>query len=243
MSTSSKYPYKTITLQNPQNNSSFLLEMVKVEGGKAKIGEGEGKHWINIPTFYIGKYPVTQALYEFVLGKAANLSRFKSQDRPVENVSWNDSKAFLKKLNSEFVNGKGFRLPSESEWEYAGRGGKHWRNNFEFSGSKDLKEVGWYRENSHGETFPVGWKKPNQLGIYDMSGNVWEWCEDDWHDNYKNAPDDGSAWVDERRVDNRLLRGGGWDYDDGGCRVSYRSFIKPTYRSINFGFRLVLPQY
>ncbi|MEZ4883196.1 MAG: formylglycine-generating enzyme family protein [Chitinophagales bacterium] len=235
-------PTKTVTLQHPTTGETFDIELIEVEGGKAEMGEGKGKHPINIPTFYIGKYPVTQALYVFVMGKAENRSRFKGKDRPVEMVSWEDAKRFLQKLNSEFGNFD-FRLPSESEWEYAARGGKHWRDKFEYAGSKNIEEVAWCDKNSHRETNPVGWKKANQLGIHDMSGNVWEWCEDDYHSDYENAPKDGSAWIDEPRASSCVVRGGGWNRYVIGCRVAIRNYLIPSSRYYYYGFRLVLPQF
>ncbi|MFK7908068.1 MAG: formylglycine-generating enzyme family protein, partial [Chitinophagales bacterium] len=228
---------KTITLQHPKNATTFDIELIEVAGGKAEIGEREDKHEIDIPTFYIGKYPVTQALYEFVMGE--NPSRFQGKNRPVERVSWHDAKAFIQKLNSDF-GGFHFRLPSESEWEYAARGGKHWEDGFEYAGSNKIEEVAWYDKNSHHETNPVGWRKPNQLGIHDMSGNVWEWCEDDYHSDYQNAPKDGSAWIDEPRSDNnfRVLRGGSWISYSDSCRVARRYSSLPSFRNFYFGLRL-----
>ncbi|MEZ4883198.1 MAG: formylglycine-generating enzyme family protein [Chitinophagales bacterium] len=240
-------PTKIVTLQHPTTGETFNIKLIEVEGGTFEMGsekDGDEKpiHEVSVPTFNIGKYPVTQALYVFVMGKAENRSRFKGKDRPVETVSWEDAKRFLQKLNNDFGNFE-FRLPSESEWEYAARGGKDWGDKFDYAGSKNIEEVAWYDENSHWETNPVGWKKANQLGIYDMSGNVWEWCEDDYHSDYENAPKDGSAWIDEPRASSCVVRGGGWDYFDSSCRVAYRSYDLPSYRDNYVGFRLVLPQF
>ncbi len=236
---------KTIRLQHPKNKSTFELEMIQVEGGTFQMGgtkwdREQPIHPVTIPTFHIGKYPVTQALYVFVMGE--NPSYFEGAERPVERVSWHDAKRFVAKLNQDYGN-LGFRLLSEAEWEYAARGGKEGQeNNFEFAGSKDIEEVAWYGKNSHGETKPVGWKEPNQLGIYDMSGNVEEWCEDDWHSNYEDAPKDGSAWVDEPRASTRVRRGGSWlNGSTGDCRVAYRDYDSPAYGYIVLGFRLGLP--
>lgn len=134
----------------------------------------------------------------------------------------------------------GYRLPSEAEWEYAARGGPRGSKAL-YTGSDVLDEVGWYEENSHGETKPVGLKLPNKLGIFDMSGNVWEWCEDHWHSKYDDAPDDGSAWVDvEKQGDDRVLRGGCWVNDASYFRSSHRELFMPNNRLRGFGFRLVL---
>ncbi|MCB9298207.1 MAG: formylglycine-generating enzyme family protein [Lewinellaceae bacterium] len=135
----------------------------------------------------------------------------------------------------------GYRLPTEAEWEYAARGNlvpKAPPLRLRLSGDK-LDEVGWYDDNSHRETKPVGLKLPNELGLCDMSGNVWEWCEDQWHDNYKGAPGDGSAWVDKEQGAYRVSRGGGWNFSAGGCRCAYRSSWLPRSRSYDLGFRLV----
>lgn len=132
-----------------------------------------------------------------------------------------------------------FRLPSEAEWEYAARGGQS-SGHFAYSGGDKLDEVGWYRENSHEETKEVGLKLANELGLYDMSGNVWEWCEDQYHETYRSAPKDGSAWLGLKTDAGRVLRGGSWDYDPEDCRPSYRLSVRPADRNYSVGFRVVL---
>ncbi len=238
-------PTKTIRLQHPKNKSTFELEMIQVEGGTFQMGgekydDEKPIHGVTVPTFHIGKYPVTQALYEFVMGE--NPSHFEGAERPVERVSWHDAKKFIERLNQDYGN-LGFRLLSEAEWEYAARGGKEGQEDkFEYAGSDNIEEVAWWDENSHEETKPVGWKEPNQLGIYDMSGNVWEWCEDDWHSNYEDAPKDGSAWIDEPRASRRVRRGGSWyNYFTDFCRVANRDVNDPDYEYFILGFRLGLP--
>lgn len=134
---------------------------------------------------------------------------------------------------------KGFRLPTEAEWEYAARGGNQ-SEGFRYAGGDKLDEVGWYDDNSHGETKAVGLKLANKLGLYDMSGNVFEWCEDQNHENYQGAPKDGSAWVNREDGAFRVLRGGGWGYDPRFCRSSRRDGSHPAPRSFNVGFRVVL---
>ncbi|MEL6191505.1 MAG: SUMF1/EgtB/PvdO family nonheme iron enzyme [Bacteroidota bacterium] len=218
---------------------SIGQEMVKLEGGSFMMGGemyGTEKpiHKVTLKDFYIGKYPVTQAQWEKVMGE--NPSRFKGDlQRPVERVSWEDCQQFIKKLNQQ--TGMKFRLPSEAEWEYAAKGGKLSKG-FTYAGSNRLDEVGWYNENSKNITHPTGQKKPNELGIYDMSGNVLEWCEDDWHDDYKKAPDNGSAWIDQPRGKYRVVRGSSWHHSDFRCRVAIRSDALPSYRSLIIGFRL-----
>jgi formylglycine-generating enzyme required for sulfatase activity len=164
---------------------------------------------------------------------------------PVERVSWNDIQDFLKKLNG--LTGKRYRLPTEAEWEYAARGGNQSRD-FLYSGSNNIDEAAWYDSNAksgntYGEqktTRPVGGKKANELGLYDMSGNVWEWCEDDWHGNYQGAPTDGRAWVDSPRGSYRVGRGGSGTDRAGYCRAANRTYNAPAGRGTFVGFRLAL---
>jgi sulfatase modifying factor 1 len=218
-------------------------EMILVEGGEFEMGESEPDaedwekpvHVVNIPSFFIGKYPVTQKLWQFVMGD--NPSDFKGEDRPVENVSWDDTQIFLEKLNA--LTGKVYRLPTEAEWEFAARGGNK-SEGYLYSGSDRITEVGWYRENSENKTHPVGQKPANELGIYDMSGNVWEWVEDQWHLNYRDAPTDGSAWVDREEEAHRVRRGGSWMHRTRICRISIRYNNSPGSRSSYIGLRLVL---
>ncbi|MCC5944279.1 MAG: SUMF1/EgtB/PvdO family nonheme iron enzyme [Bernardetiaceae bacterium] len=173
--------------------------------------------------------------------------------KPVVHISWHDAKEYADWLKRK--TGVDFQLPSEAAWEYAARGGVYWKDGYEYAGGDDLDKVGWYSGNltvealqsdSEQEEFEikelntkvVGLKKPNQLGIYDMSGNVFEWCEDDWHSNYEGAPSDGSAWVDNPRAEFRLLRGGSWRYNPGHCRVANRDYNLPDDRSNGGGCRL-----
>ena len=216
------------------------FNMILVEGGPSLLGEGSNAHPVTMPPFYIGEFPVTQELWKAVMKGEEHPSRFQGPQRPKTDVSWLDiTQYFLPAL--EAITGKRFRLPSESEWEYAARGGNK-SEGFEYAGSNHLDEVGWYNENSYGETKAVGLKLPNELGLYDMSGNVWEWCEDDWHDDYNNAPDDCSAWVDapERGTD-RVQRGGSYFNNAENCRSANRNNNSPENRNNNIGFRLVVP--
>ena len=210
--------------------------MVYVAGGTFQMGsnsESDEKpvHTVTISGFFMDKTEVTQAEYRKVMGK--NPSKFSGcDDCPVENVSWNDANAYAQKV--------GKRLPTEAEWEYAARGGNKSKG-YNYSGSNDIDAVGWYGRNSNSKTHPVTQKQPNELGLYDMSGNVWEWCSDWYSDSYyrsspKNdpqGPNSGSR---------RVRRGGSWYYLDVSCRVAPRSRNLPGDRSIVFGFRLVLSQ-
>jgi formylglycine-generating enzyme required for sulfatase activity len=192
-------------------------------------------HSVTLSNFSIGKYEVTQAQWVSVMG--SNPSNFNTcSDCPVEQVSWNDIQTFLTKLNTK--TGKSFRLPTEAEWEYAARGGKK-SNGYKYSGSNDIDSVAWYNGNSGRKTHVIGTtKKSNELGIYDMTGNVLEWVSD-WYDSYTSSiqtnpigPNTGSF---------RVLRGGSWSNFAVHTRVSIRITSSPSSRYSTYGFRLVLP--
>ena len=160
----------------------------------------------------------------------------KSCNLPVEQVSWDDCQQFIKKLNA--LTGKNFRLPTEAEWEFAARGGNQSRH-FQYSGSNNLDDVAWYYDNSNSKTHPVGTKQPNELGLYDMSGNVWEWCND-WCGDYSSY-----AQTDPKGPSNgsyRVCRGGGWGSNAGDCRSSGRNGSAPDGGSIYLGLRLALSE-
>ncbi len=219
----------------------FGIILVKVAGGAFKMGSNEYEseqpiHDVTVRDIYIGKYPITQKQWQAVMGN--NPSKFKGENLPVEYVSWDDAQSFLKKLSDK--TGQKYRLPTEAEWEFAARGGKKSKKGYSYSGSNDVNEVAWYRENSESKTHPVGSKLPNELGIYDMSGNVWEWCEDVWHENYKGAPNNSMAWtkgVDKNTI--RVVRGGCWGSSDNYCRVSSRSGSDAFNHFNDVGFRCV----
>jgi formylglycine-generating enzyme required for sulfatase activity len=222
--------------------------MVRITGGIFDMGDEEEtkQHEVIVSDFLIDKYPVTQSLYHKVMGE--NPSDFKGDDKPVENLTWFDAVNFCNELSGsmaldpayklegdkvERIEGaRGFRLCTEAEWEYACRGG----TKDERYG--DIDEIAWYKKNSGGTTQGVGQKKPNQYGLYDMLGNVWEWVEDDWHENYNGAPVDGHAWIDEPRGSYRVVRGGGWRFDARRCRSANRIDSSPGLRNDNLGFRL-----
>ncbi len=216
------------------------LEMVHVEGGTFTMGSNDGEsdekppHQVTLSSFSIGKYEVTQADWRDIMGSDPPGLRFKGCDQcPVENISWNDIQDFLKKLNAQ-KGGKKYRLPTEAEWEFAARGGNK-SGGFEYAGSKSLGEVAWYGSNSDSKTHPVGQKKANELGLFDMSGNVYEWCAD-WYDSYSSGSQTNptGAGTGASRVD----CGGSWNGYAENCRAANRYFNSPDYRDSGLGFRL-----
>ncbi len=184
--------------------------------------------------FYIGKYEVTQKQWRDVMG--TNPSVFKGDELPVEEISWNEVQEFIKKLNDKEGTNK-YRLPSEAEWEYSARAGTTTKFSFGDDESK-LGEYGWYKENSGGSTHPVGEKKPNPWGLYDMHGNVWEWVQDIYHNSYNGAPSDGSAWENGDGF-RRITRGGSWIFNAGFSRSAIRNNDDRSSRHNELGFRLV----
>ena len=225
------------------NGVSF--NMIAVEGGTFTMGatfeqqndpysNEKPTHQVTLSSYYIGETEVTQALWTAVMGN--NQSNFKGDNNPVEKVSWNDCQKFIEKLNS--LTGKKFRLPTEAEWEYAARGGNKSKG-YQYSGSNNLDDVAWYTKNSNYKTHPVKTKQPNELGMYDMSGNVWEWCQD-WYGNYGSdsqtnpkGPSSGSGHV---------YRGGSWFANAVVCRSANRTGHTPGLRDCDLGLRLVLSE-
>jgi formylglycine-generating enzyme len=241
-------------------DNRFTFTMRHVEGGTFDMGGKDDDiqayydekpiHSVFVSNFWIGEYPVTQALWAIIMHdtKMSDPSNFKGDNHPVESVSWEDiTNIFLPKLNemTHDLRPKGsfYRLPTEVEWEFAAKGGKDWANApFKYAGSNKLNEVGWYYgDKSHSETKPVGLKSPNFLGLYDMSGNVYECCEDQWHSTYEGAPNDSCVWLNNTQEgsDQRVARGGDWGTNDRYCRSTSRNDISSSFRSIYVGFRLV----
>jgi len=221
------------------------MEFVLIPAGEFEMGSpsdeagrysDEGPvHHVNIEkAFYMGKYEVTQKQWREIMG--SNPSNFKGDDLPVETVSWNDVQEFIKKLNEKEGTDK-YRLPSEAEWEYACRAGTTTGYSFGDDESK-LGDYAWYYENSGDKTHPVGQKKPNQWGLYDMHGNVWEWVLDKWHSDYDGVPTDGSAWESGDGAD-RVSRGGCWRDGVGRCRSASRYCFDSGARRYALGFRLL----
>ena len=223
------------------NGVSFV--MVKVSGGTFQMGatssgdlldRDKPVHQVTLSDYYIGETEVTQELWQAVMG--SNPSKFTGSGQlPVEYVSWDDCQTFITKLNE--LTGMQFRLPTEAEWEFAARGGNS-SQHYKYSGSNNIDDVAWYSNNSNRNTHEVGTKAPNELGLYDMSGNVREWCQD-WYGSYNSSaqtnptgPTSGS---------NRVNRGGGWNSNAGDCRVSDRlNYCAPDSRFSNLGLRLAL---
>lgn len=234
-------------------SNEVTFDMICVEGGSFLMGSDDAiafdrvkpVHRTEVPAFCLGQFPVTQALWKAVMGEENNPSGFKGDSRPVETVSWDDLLGFIQKLNtvseeSRKNHGLGpYRLPSEAEWEFAARGGAH-SEGYLYAGSDKLKEVGWYDENSNDQTQDVGLLMGNELGFYDLSGNVYEWMEDHWHENYDGAPTDGSAWLSSDERARRVVRGGYWGFFTTYCRVSSRYRYVPDFRYDACGFRLAL---
>jgi formylglycine-generating enzyme required for sulfatase activity len=204
--------------------------MVYVQGGTFTLGctaeqgddcynDEKPAHRVTVDDFYIGKYEITQAQWLAVMG--SNASYYRGETLPVEMVSWYDVQDFVRKLNAR--TGKSYRLPTEAEWEYAARGGRASRG-YRYSGSNKVSDVAWYGYNSGGKTHPVGTKSPNELGIYDMSGNVYEWCSDRYGDYSGAAQTNPTGAASEYY---RIKRGGGWDSHARGTRVSNRDNSTP----------------
>ena len=224
---------------------ALIDNMVAVKGGTFTMGatseqgsEAESvekpTHRVTLSDYHIGKYEVTQEEWQAVMGK--NPSYFKGSKRPVEKVSYKDCGEFIRRLNA--LTGLEFMLPTEAQWEYASRGGNMSRG-YKFSGDNTIDNVAWYSSNSGSETHPVGQKKPNELGLYDMSGNVYEWCSDAWYSYDSNSATDPKHKGDTGS--DRVFRGGSWRDIARLCRVSNRDGGSPGYSSINLGLRLVCP--
>ncbi|MDB9459606.1 SUMF1/EgtB/PvdO family nonheme iron enzyme, partial [Dolichospermum circinale CS-545/17] len=247
--------------------NGVILEMVAIPGGTFKMGSPENEeryhssqspqHEVTVPPFFMGKYPVTQQQWRVVaalpkvnIDLKSDPSYFKgdgstslTNNLPVERVSWNDAQEFCARL-SRMAN-KTYRLPTEAEWEYACRGGTTTPfycgetistdlANYDGNYTYGQGQKGQYRQ----KTTEVGIFPANPFGLYDMCGNVWEWCEDDWQENYINAPKDGSAWT-SLSVNEKLLRGGSWNYAPVHCRSAYRDYDVAGFDSNYLGFRVV----
>ena len=236
------------------------FEMVYVEGGTFTMGatseqgsdagsDEKPTHSVTLSDYSIGKYEVTQALWEAVMGTTVRQQRDKANTSwsiygegnqyPMYYISWDECQTFISKLNSLLssqLGGKRFALPTEAQWEFAARGGKK-SQGYKYTGSNSISSVTWYYDNSGSSTHEVGTKSPNELGLYDMSGNVWEWCQD-WYGSYSSSSQTNP--VGPSRGSYRVFRGGSWFNDARDCRVSFRGGNAPSDRICFLGFRLVL---
>ena len=219
--------------------NKLINNMVYVSGGTFIMGGDESSdqtptHSVTLSSYYICKYEVTQALWRAVMG--SNPSKFKGDNLPVEQVSWNDCQTFINRLNN--YTGRNFRLPTEAEWEFAARGGNYSRH-YKYSGSNYISDVAWYCDNSGNRTHPVGTKQANELGLYDMSGNVWEWCSD-WYGSYSSYSQSNPTGATSGF--GRVERGGNWCGLARYCCSSHRSYYAPGNSFDGLGLRLVLSQ-
>jgi formylglycine-generating enzyme required for sulfatase activity len=227
-------------------------ELVRIPGGEFLMGspdseeerdKNEGpQHPVRVPDFYLGRYPVTNEEYSRFLSENSKAPepaywadrQYNQPRQSVVGVSWEDAR--------QYAHWAGLQLPSEAQWEYACRAGTR-TPYYTGDTQEDLDRAGWYDKNSGGMLHPVGQKEPNVFGLYDMHGNVWEWIEDDYHENYDGAPNDGRAWIDEPKGSlYRVLRGGSWVNFVGYCRAAHRGWFEPSYRTCFTGFRLAMPQ-
>ena len=236
----------TLTMTEKKNVIPPIIQklmdnMVRVEGGTFMMGatseqgseadrDEKPVHQVTLSSFSIGRYEVTQEEWEAVMD--SNPSNFKGVKFPVEQVSWNDCQTFIRKLNQ--MTGKQFRLPTESEWEYAARGGSK-SCGYKYAGGDNLGSVAWYTDNSGNKTHEVGKKQPNELGLYDMSGNVWEWCQD-WYGSYSSSSQTNPRGASSGSY--RVYRGGSWRSNAWICRVSLRYGNSPDNRYSILGLRL-----
>ncbi len=216
----------------PVTGGTFTMGATAEQGTDAGSDE-KPTHLVTLSDYYIGETEVTEGLWQAVMGSNPSYD-VRGSNIPVERVSWDDCQTFISKLNT--LTGKQFRLPTEAEWEYAARGGSE-SADYKYAGSNKIGEVAWMAVNSYEQKHPVATKEPNELGLYDMSGNVWEWCQD-WYGSYSSdsqtdptGPSSGSY---------RVNRGGCWFDSARYCRVSFRGFDTPTRRGSDLGLRLAL---
>jgi formylglycine-generating enzyme required for sulfatase activity len=232
---------------SPESKARLMKEMVRVEGGtfmmgsdlEAAAGSEKPAHKVTLDGFHIGKYEVSQELFEEVMGW--DVSYFPGKGYPVNNVSWWNIQLFIERLNK--ITGKRFRLPTEAEWEYAAKGGQKSKG-FLFSGSNKIDEVAWYAKNSKNRPKPSGKKKPNELGLYDMTGNLWEYCHDEAEmkpypaEERSNPVNGGFEKPFSKKP--KITRGGGYEFDEDESYVFRRDGATPNVRLPDLGFRLVM---
>ena len=224
--------------------SKMLENMIFVDGGTFIMGtenndyrqnqDNTPAHLVEIEPFFICRYEVTQDEWELVTG--SNPSEFQGANLPVENISWEDCQVFINKLND--MTGMDFRLPSEAEWEYAAQGGKY-SLHYNYAGSEYPKSVAWYADNSKAKTHQVGKKRPNELGIYDMSGNVSEWCRDYYEFSfYQHSPSLNPTGPEKGQ--NKVVRGGAWMMNENYINIKYRAVYPTNEKNSSIGLRLAM---
>jgi formylglycine-generating enzyme required for sulfatase activity len=225
-------------VRDPHTGIEFLF----VPGGHFMMGDlfDEGLetekplHRVHLDRYYISKYPVTQKQWMRLMPE--NTSRFQGDNQPVEQISWDDVQIFIERISDTISAEYSVDLPSEAQWEYAARSGGR---NEKYAGSSDADHVAWYDDNSHGNTHPVGMKAPNGLGIHDMSGNVWEWCQDSFQtDAYQYHDQENPVMISNER--DRVIRGGSWNVDSWSVRCARRNRLPQDLYGPGLGFRLVL---
>ncbi|MBQ9362480.1 MAG: formylglycine-generating enzyme family protein [Bacteroidaceae bacterium] len=255
LSDGSYYTYTRKVEQNTYTVNGVSFKMISVAGGTFRMGAQNTNssgynydadaydieapvHEVTLSDYFIGETEVTQELWTAVMG--SNPSYSIGDKHPVEKVSWNDCQKFITKLNE--ATGQAFRLPTEAEWEFAARGGNQSKG-YKYSGSNTIENVAWYGVNSYDKgtsspdygTHEVGTKQPNELGLYDMTGNVYEWCQD-WYGSYSSSAQTNPTGASSGYL--RVFRGGAWSLSARSCRVTYRSYSAPTDTSSTFGLRL-----
>lgn len=253
-------------IQNSQNSRDFNKlrspQLIRVRGdyfmmGGDDIDDQKPKHKVFVRDFHISKYPITFEEYDFYcdmvgVRKPSDQNWGRGQ-QPLINITWIEAVSYCNWLSRQhnlecvyeidrnFItidnDSNGYRLPSEAEWEFAAKGGRQSKN-YLFSGSNNIHEVGWFDANSNQKTHEVGLKKSNELGIHDMSGNIWEWCQDTWHPDYQNAPGDSFPWIENGRKEFRMVRGGYWGSSEVDCTVSARCDWREDDLDFDLGFRI-----
>lgn len=223
-----------------------ILKLVSIEGGSFQMGSPDGvdcsnehpQHRVTLQPFMMGKTPVTQAQWLAVMGSYKRHPAFKGNELPIENITWHEAKEFCDRLSKETK--RQFTLPTEAQWEYACRAKTTSKWSFGNNKNDELGKYAWFRGNADSKTYPVAGKDPNDWWLYDMHGNVWEWCLDHWHGGYTGAPSNGmETWSSSDESSAHVIRGGSWGVSSGGCRSAYRHYSGPGGWSGSIGFRVV----
>jgi formylglycine-generating enzyme required for sulfatase activity len=231
-----------------QLDPHLYIEMVRISSGQLMLGSpvheiGRKDHespvsQVQVPNFYMAKFTITQEQWMAIAG--SNPSTFRENlQAPVENISWIEAQEFCRKLSARSLYKYNYRLPSESEWEYACRAGTNTAYHFGDSPAQ-LADYAWFSDNANKRSHPIGQKVPNPWGLYEMHGGIWEWCEDIWHDSFNGAPADGKAWIDDHSLKRRVRKGGSWNNEPRLCRAASRDWHWQSDRYNDIGFRVVI---